>query len=124
MKCSNSDPCLFIRTNNEKKIFVVIYVEYGLVSGTDESEIELFVTKMKDEFQGATGPLDSFLGMNIKWLQDSSVFLVQSAYTRKILSLFRMADSNGKSTPPEKVTQMRMTIQLMKMCPVVKLSEV
>lgn len=38
MKCSNLDSCLLIRSNNEKKLFIVIHANDGLVAGTDKSE--------------------------------------------------------------------------------------
>lgn len=102
MKCSTSDPCLFVRTNNEKKLLIVIYVDDGLVAGTDEEEISSFVSKLKDEFKVTVGSLDCYLGMNIKQMKDGSVFLEQSAYTRKILSRFRMDESNAVAVPCEK----------------------
>lgn len=50
MKCSNLDSCLLILSNNEKKLFIVIHANDGLVAGTDKSEISLFVIKLKEEF--------------------------------------------------------------------------
>lgn len=40
LKVSTADPCLFFRSKDEKKLFIVIYVDDGLVVGTDKVEVE------------------------------------------------------------------------------------
>ena len=48
---SNADPCLFVRKTKTSKLIVVIYVDDGLVAGTDETEIEEFLNGLKTEFK-------------------------------------------------------------------------
>ena len=39
-KVCTADPCLFVRQRNCKKIIVAIYVDDGLITGSDECEID------------------------------------------------------------------------------------
>lgn len=66
MKRSSADPCLFTRKKNGKKLIIVIYVDDGLVAGSDKREIDLFVKEVKKEFKVTIGFFDSFLGIQVK----------------------------------------------------------
>jgi hypothetical protein len=39
LKASTADPCLFVHQRSGKKLIVTIYVDDGLVVGSDQSEI-------------------------------------------------------------------------------------
>ena len=41
-KQSDADPCLFIRKQGEKKFMLALYVDDGLVAGTDKKEVQEF----------------------------------------------------------------------------------
>ncbi|KFD60884.1 hypothetical protein M514_26945 [Trichuris suis] len=81
MKQSTADPCLFIRQGRKSKLMVVVYVDDGILAGSDTCEMELFLAEMEKEFRITKGPLDSFLGIGIKVLQDGSIFVGQEMYT-------------------------------------------
>lgn len=97
---SNADPCLFIRVRNNKYLFVTIYVDDGLVTGSDDNEIDEFIEALKIRFKITTGTPDLFLGMQIKQVNDG-IFISQPLYTEKILERFGMARANSLSMPTE-----------------------
>jgi len=102
LKASTADPCLFVRQKDGKKLFVAIYVDDGLVAGTDEVEVEEFMDQLAHSFQITRGSLGQFLGMSITQLSDSSIFVNQSAYAKKVLSRFQMDCANPVATPSDK----------------------
>lgn len=101
MKRSSADPCLFTREKNGKKLIIVIYVDNGLVAGSDKREIDFFVNELKKEFKITIGSFDSFLGIQVKQKEDGSIFITQRLYSEKILEKFGMAQSKTVSTPIE-----------------------
>lgn len=99
---SSADPCLFVLKNNGQKLIVAVYVDDGLVAGTNINEMESFVQKLKTEFKITVGYVDYFLGMEVTFSHDSSsIFICQSAYINRILQKFGMENSNTVTTPYE-----------------------
>lgn len=56
MKCSSADPCLFTRERNGKKLIVIIYVDDGLIAGTDKKEIDHFMRELKRNLKSQLDP--------------------------------------------------------------------
>ncbi|GFW15510.1 retrovirus-related Pol polyprotein from transposon TNT 1-94 [Trichonephila clavipes] len=77
LKQSNCDPCLFF--NDEKSMYLIVYVDDGIIAADEEQTVNLFLKKLESEFS-----------------------VVIEAYCRKILSRFDMINSNHVSTPIEK----------------------
>lgn len=98
LQTSTADPCLFYRRINGKALYVVIYVDDGLVVGDDESEVNQFIQSLQEEFQITHGSLDNFLGMEIRQ-GENSIRISQEAYIVSILKRFHMEDANPISTP-------------------------
>ena len=99
---SNADPCLFVRKTKTSKLIVVIYVDDGLVTGTDETEIEEFLNGLKTEFKITVSTAQQYLGIQIVVTPDGSILLHQEAYARKILEKFGMAEAKPVQTPLDK----------------------
>lgn len=100
LKQTDSDPCLFV--NKNKSLFLVIYVDDGIVAARDEKLLESFLEKLKDEFSVRTGPANYFLGMQIEYLNDGSIFVHQENYCNKILDCFNMSTANPVCVPIDK----------------------
>ncbi|GBM04437.1 Retrovirus-related Pol polyprotein from transposon TNT 1-94 [Araneus ventricosus] len=104
MKCglkqSNSDPCLFL--NDEKSIYLFVYVDDGIIASEDEQAVKQFLEKLKSEFSVVIGVANYFLGMQIECLEYGDMFVHQEGYCRKILKHFEMSECNSVSTPVEK----------------------
>ncbi|GFT80250.1 retrovirus-related Pol polyprotein from transposon TNT 1-94 [Trichonephila clavipes] len=101
LKQSNCDPCLFF--NDEKSMYLIVYVDDGSIAADEEQTVNLFLKKLESEFSVVIGEANYFLGMQIEHLQCGKIFIHQEAYCRKILSRFDMFSSNHVSTPIEKV---------------------
>lgn len=102
MICSTADSCLFMRERNGSKLLVAIYVDDGLVAGTNLDEITPFIENLEKEFQIKIGSLDYYLGVQITRFDDGSIFLNQSTYTKRVLEKFGMLKSNAVAIPCEK----------------------
>uniref|UniRef100_A0A5S6QP09 Reverse transcriptase Ty1/copia-type domain-containing protein n=1 Tax=Trichuris muris TaxID=70415 RepID=A0A5S6QP09_TRIMR len=102
---SNADPCLFARIQKDRKLIIVIYVDEGLVAGTNNEVVDEFLKLLQQEFKITIGSLDCFLGMHIQRQTDGSVFVGQSGYCKRILKKFTTAGANKVSTPCVKATE-------------------
>ncbi|GFY70181.1 retrovirus-related Pol polyprotein from transposon TNT 1-94 [Trichonephila inaurata madagascariensis] len=100
LKQSNCDPCLFF--NDEKSMYLIVYVDDGIIAADEEQTVNLFFKKLESEFSVVIGEAYYFLGMQIEHLECGKIFIHQEAYCRKILSRFDMINSNHVSTPIEK----------------------
>ena len=99
---SNADPCLLVRKTKTSKLIVVIYVDDGLVTGTDETEIGEFLNGLKTEFKITVSTAQQYLGIQIVMTPDGSILLHQEAYARKILEKFGMTEAKPVQTPLDK----------------------
>lgn len=77
LKQSLADPCLF------NKLLVIIYVDDGLIAGSNQEEIQMFIRELKQEFKITVGPPESFLGIHILRQKDGSIFLTQQNLLRE-----------------------------------------
>ena len=93
MKNCTADPCLFYRIHEDSFLCIAIYVFDGLVGNKDE-EIEVFLGLLQEEFKITVGSLENFLGIQIKYQSDGSIFLAKRQDTEK----FNMAEAKGVST--------------------------
>ncbi|GBO05704.1 Retrovirus-related Pol polyprotein from transposon TNT 1-94 [Araneus ventricosus] len=59
LKQSNSDPCLFL--NDEKSIYLIVYVHDGIIASVDEQAVKQFPEKLKSEFSVVIGVVNYFL---------------------------------------------------------------
>ncbi|GFY01843.1 retrovirus-related Pol polyprotein from transposon TNT 1-94 [Trichonephila clavipes] len=100
LKRSNCDPCLFF--NDEKSMYLIVYVNDGIIAADEEQTVNLFLKKLESEFSVVIGEANYFLGTQIEHLECGKIFIHQEAYCRKILSRFDMINSNHVSPPIEK----------------------
>ena len=98
-KQSDADPCLFIRKQGEKKLMLALYVDDGLVAGTDKKELQEFEKELKSEFKITAKPASYFLGLEINRDTEGNIKVGQSAYAKKILEKFGMSQCRPCSTP-------------------------
>jgi len=82
-----------VRQRNDKKLIVAIYGDEGLIVGSDESEIDVFLYQSSRDLKIMTGTLINFLGKQIDQHQDG-IFVCQRLYTGKVLERFQMHEAN------------------------------
>ena len=97
-KFSTAKPCIFVRQCNGKKLIVAIYVDDGLIAGSDESKINVFIHQLRRTFKIMTGTLSNFMGMQTEQRRDG-IFVFQRAYTEKVLDGVMMHEANRVATP-------------------------
>lgn len=104
---SKSDPCVFVSCKGNSIVILAIYVDDGLITGNNEGDIDAVIKHLQKEFDVKTIQLGCFLGIEIKQLDNGSIFIHQSAYARKVLSKFEMNECNPVTVPadPNQVLQ-------------------
>ena len=98
LKVSTSDPCLFISPN--KDLFLVIYVDDGLVIGSNQELKLKLLESLKSNFDITFGDSSCFIGLQIK-RERGSIFIHQSSYATRVLERFNMLDCSPVGTPSE-----------------------
>lgn len=99
-KSSDADPCVFVRSIDNKKVILAIYVDDGLVAAESDSEIDIILHEMQKSFEIKVFESKCFLGIEIEKNNDC-IFIHQAAYAKKVLNKFRMFDCNPVSIPAD-----------------------
>lgn len=97
---TDDDPCVFY--NKDRSILMSLFVDDGLIAGTNEREIFKLLKQISKEFE-ITYPKTiqddiTYLGMELK-VREDGIFVSQPRYTEKMLKKMRHDDSNPVSTP-------------------------
>ncbi|GFV74328.1 retrovirus-related Pol polyprotein from transposon TNT 1-94 [Trichonephila clavipes] len=91
LKQSNCDPYLFF--NDEKSMYLIVYVDDGIIVADEEQTVNLFLKKLESEFSVVIVEANYFLGMQIEHLDcDDSVSLsADEPYREAVGSLMFLA---------------------------------
>ncbi|KAG6470514.1 hypothetical protein ZIOFF_071587 [Zingiber officinale] len=109
-KC-NQEHAVYTRGKREASILVGVYVDDLIVTGRSTEGINKFKQQMMTEFEMSDlGLLSYYLGIEVEQ-QKSRILLRQSAYAKKILSQFQMADCNATKQPMEPKTQLHKDLE-------------
>ena len=96
---SPHDPCLFVKQEHGNYCYVCVWVDDIIYSSADYTFYRRFEQLITTQFTiGDSGPLDWFLGMQIR-CQDGAITLNQRVYVSRLLSRFGMAECKAVSTP-------------------------
>jgi hypothetical protein len=106
---STADPCLYFRITGNDKIILVLYVDDGIVAATNRQSINIFLDKLKEEFQITVDTLGCFLNVQIERSIDGTIHITQKRYIEDVLRRFRMDSANPVSTPIEKCEPLGIT---------------
>lgn len=97
----NSEPCIFIRHVNSKKIIMALYVDDLLISGSNIQEVNVIIDLLCKEFEMSKSEKASdFLGIRMEFTPDG-LFLDQECYILRLLKKYKMLDCNPCSIPIE-----------------------
>lgn len=102
-----SDPCLFIKNDDDNPCFVHVHVDDLTIAGTSSS-LQTFKTAISAKFEmEELGPTDVVLGIRIsRNRQERAITLSQEHYVTSLLDTFHMSDCKGVSTPMEPGTSL------------------
>lgn len=93
------DTSLFLHISGSTKIFLLIYVDDIIVTGTDVHLISALIARLQQEFPVKDlGPLNYFLGIQVTRTPDG-LHLCQSKYVADLLTRTRMQDAKPAKSP-------------------------
>ncbi|KAG9447533.1 hypothetical protein H6P81_013661 [Aristolochia fimbriata] len=96
---SKADSSLLVRYTSTATIFVLIYVDDILITGSSTKDITCLLANLQREFSiKDLGSLHYFLGIEVTNLQ-SGLHLAQTKYTTDILSWLGLSEVKPLSTP-------------------------
>uniref|UniRef100_A0AAV1V8R4 Integrase catalytic domain-containing protein n=1 Tax=Peronospora matthiolae TaxID=2874970 RepID=A0AAV1V8R4_9STRA len=97
---SGFDPCLYIKTSDGHCVFILVYVDDVLVTGSSLELIAQTKNDLKTRFEMTDSGKCAFaLGIELLDGEDGSVTLCQRRYVDDILKLFGMDDCKAVSSP-------------------------
>ena len=98
---SHFDPCMYFKTDNEKVIFLTVYVDDLLIFSNDKKMKFQLKEELKQTFKMKDmGPASYILGMRIiRNEKEGTVSVDQEKYIKDILARFEMTECNSISTP-------------------------
>ena len=99
-KAVTSDPCLFVKTDEDEEnpIYIVIYVDDGMIIGRNLDELNAELEELQKSFKLSIQPLTRFLGIEIKRTQNG-IFIHQHKYTVDLLKRFNMSECKTLDVP-------------------------
>ncbi|KAK2454628.1 putative mitochondrial protein [Trifolium repens] len=99
-KASKCDPSLFIYSKDRQIVYLLVYVDDIIITGSSTMLVQNLVEKLNSAFSlKQLGDLDYFLGIEVHHLKDGSLLLTQSKYIRDLLTKTNMTDCNPINTP-------------------------
>ena len=97
-----SDNSLFVGEVNKCRVYIVLFVDDGLVLSKSLDIIDYVIGVLELKFRIKVSEPDVFVGIQIeKCVERGQIFIHQSNYTKRVLEKFRMSDCNSVSTPIE-----------------------
>ncbi|GAB2288443.1 hypothetical protein Dimus_037998 [Dionaea muscipula] len=101
-KAASADPSLFIKNSHGSMVYLLLYVDDIIITGTCEESIAMVKLHLQCEFEMTDlGNLHYFLGLEIKYLPTGGIFLCQSKYARDLIHKAGMTDCNTHLTPSQ-----------------------
>lgn len=99
-KASKCDPSLLILKTASHCLFILIYVDDIIITGTSMTLIQDLITKLNDIFAlKPLGDLDYFLGIQVEILPNSSLLRTRSKYIGDLLLKANIHEASAVSTP-------------------------
>lgn len=105
LKSTNADPCVY--SNEDCDIYVILWVDDGLLLGKSKIKIKKLLNEMRKEFDITSSIANYYLGIEIIHDRKSkTISLSQTAYIKTILEKFGMVNCNAVQTPMESGVQL------------------
>lgn len=96
---SEADPCLYFKKENNKTIYIVVYVDILFITGETENEIQLIAKSLNEHsYLTDLGFFKCYLGIQIE-RKNNSFFLRQEKYIEKILKEVGLEDAKISKMP-------------------------
>lgn len=102
---SHSDKCVYTGELDEIKVYLILYVDDGLIISQEQYILDKVINDLKENFEIKTCEPRNFVGLEIKRGKDY-IFLHQAKYIEKIICKFNMSNANGNSIPVDVNTKL------------------
>lgn len=97
---SKSDALLFVRLSSDHTIYVLVYMDDIVITGSSVDEINCFVQMLHNQFALKNmGELHYFLGIEVSQSSSGSIHLCQRKYIRELLARSSMTKARSVHTP-------------------------
>jgi histone deacetylase 1/2 len=104
---SKCDPSLFTLHTSLHTIFLLVYVDDIIITGSSSDLIQQLIQKLHSEFAlKDLGKLDYFLGIEVHHSNSGSLLLTQTKYIRDLLTKANMATANSIASPMASSTKL------------------
>lgn len=96
---AKSDQSLFIKVTHQLSLFVLVYVDDILITGSSTTAITVLISQLKHAFVlKDMGEVDYFLGIQMKY-NGEWILLSQNKYISDLLCKPKIQNANGLPTP-------------------------
>ena len=102
---SHSDKCVYTGHINGLKIYLLLYVDDGLLISKDKAVLDKIIYDLKANFEIKTCEPKNFIGLQIE-RSEGHIFIHQLKYIEKLLIKFNMSEANGNSIPVDPHTSL------------------
>jgi transposase InsO family protein len=100
---TTTEPCLYIKTSNDKKIYIGVYVDDLIVAAPSRRDATAIEDQLKSRYSmKPSQPLTFILGVRVtRERARRRLHLSQDAYAKAVLQRFGMEESKAMNTPAE-----------------------
>ncbi|KAG8480506.1 hypothetical protein CXB51_024662 [Gossypium anomalum] len=97
---SKSDASLFVKVSSDFSLYILVYVDDIVITGSLAVEIDYFVQQLHNKFTlKDMGNLHYFLGIEVSRSSSGTLHLCQQKYIRELLDRSSMANAKSVHTP-------------------------
>lgn len=105
LKQCAADPCIYSRINKDGMVIVAIWVDDGLIAGSNGALIREIVEYLRAKFDMECGLAEHFVGLLIQRdRQNRKIYLSAPQYIDKVLAKFNMTTCHPVALPADKGT--------------------
>lgn len=100
---NSADPCIYFKNEGKTIIIIAIWVDDGLLAGSNKEIINKIMAFLNKNFEMSAGPADHFVGLVIsRDRRNKRISLSAPEYIDKILSKFNMTSCHPVAIPADK----------------------
>jgi len=99
LKPIESDPCIYTGTFEGESVYLLMYVDDGLVFCRNQDILNNILDTIGSVFKIKTSDANAYLGFEISQTHTGSIMLTQKGYTRAFLEKYNMTECKPTSVP-------------------------
>ncbi|GBM60262.1 Retrovirus-related Pol polyprotein from transposon TNT 1-94 [Araneus ventricosus] len=96
-----ADSCVFSGVFREKKVLLILYVDDALIFCEERKVLLEIIDDLRKRFEATICDTGCFVGMEIDYRQDGTIFLHSESYIKRILKRFNLDGANPHTIPAD-----------------------